>query len=319
VNTVVSLALPFFGLILLGYVCGKRLAYPEAGLKWMNFFIVYLALPALFFRLIAEAPFEKLSNWPFVIATTASTFAVFVLAFGVGMLATRGRVREATIQAVAGAYSNIGYMGPGLTLAALGQEAIVPTALIFVFDNILLFTLVPLLMSLGGAERMPPLPMARTIVLRVVTHPFNVAIGLAILFAYLGISLPAAVDTMLVFLKNAAAPCALFTMGVTVALRQVRSVPAEIPVLLAIKLVLHPLLVWVALSAIGDFPPVWVMVAVLMAALPPALNVFVLANQYQAYVERASTAILVGVVVSAGTVTLLLWLIAENRLPARLF
>jgi predicted permease len=319
VNTVVSLALPFFGLILLGYVCGKRLAYPEAGLKWMNFFIVYLALPALFFRLIAEAPFEKLSNWPFVIATTASTFTVFVLAFGVGMLATRGRVREATIQAVAGAYSNIGYMGPGLTLAALGQEAIVPTALIFVFDNILLFTLVPLLMSLGGAERMPPLRMARTIVLRVVTHPFNVAIGLAILFAYLGIALPAAVDTMLVFLKNAAAPCALFTMGVTVALRQVRSVPAEIPVLLAIKLVLHPLLVWVALSAIGDFPPVWVMVAVLMAALPPALNVFVLANQYQAYVERASTAILVGVVVSAGTVTLLLWLIAENRIPARLF
>jgi predicted permease len=319
VNTVVSLALPFFGLILLGYVCGKRLAYPEAGLKWMNFFIVYLALPALFFRLIAEAPFEKLSNWPFVIATTASTFTVFVLAFGVGMLATRGRVREATIQAVAGAYSNIGYMGPGLTLAALGQEAIVPTALIFVFDNILLFTLVPLLMSLGGAERMPPLRMARTIVLRVVTHPFNVAIGLAILFAYLGIALPAAVDTMLVFLKNAAAPCALFTMGVTVALRQVRSVPAEIPVLLAIKLVLHPLLVWVALSAIGEFPPVWVMVAVLMAALPPALNVFVLANQYQAYVERASTAILVGVVVSAGTVTLLLWLIAENRIPARLF
>jgi predicted permease len=56
-----------------------------------------------------------------------------------------------------------------------------------------------------------------------------------------------------------------------------------------------------------------------MAALPPALNVFVLANQYQAYVERASTAILVGVVVSAGTVTLLLWLIAENRIPARLF
>ena len=254
-----------------------------------------------------------------MIATTASTFAVFVLAFGVGMLATRGRVREATIQAVAGAYSNIGYMGPGLTLAALGQEAIVPTALIFVFDNILLFTLVPLLMSLGGAERMPPLRMARTIVLRVVTHPFNVAIGLAILFAYLGVSLPAAVDTMLVFLKNAAAPCALFTMGVTVALRQVRSVPAEIPVLLAIKLVLHPLLVWAALSAIGDFPPVWVMVAVLMAALPPAINVFVLANQYQAYVERASTAILVGVVVSAGTVTLLLWLIAENRLPTRLF
>jgi predicted permease len=56
-----------------------------------------------------------------------------------------------------------------------------------------------------------------------------------------------------------------------------------------------------------------------MAALPPALNVFVLANQYQTYVARASTAILVGTAVSAATVTALLWLIAEQRLPVRLF
>jgi hypothetical protein len=318
-NSVVSLALPFFGLILLGYACGRRLRYPEAGLQWMSFFIVYLALPALFFKLIAEAPFEQLNNWPFVIGTTLSTFAIFVLSFLVGMIALRGQVREATIGAVAGAYPNIGYMGPGLTLAVFGQEAIVPTALIFVFDNILLFTLVPLLMSFGGAQKMPALEMAWFIARRVVTHPFNIAIAAAILAAWLHVDLPTPIDTMLTFLKNAAAPCALFLMGVTVALREVRTVPGEIPVLLAIKLVLHPLVVWIVLSAIGGFRHEWVMVAVLMAALPPALNVFVLANQYRVYVERASTAILIGTAVSAGTVTLLLWLIAEDRLPTTLF
>jgi predicted permease len=318
-NSVVSLALPFFGLILLGYLCGRRLRYPEAGLQWMSFFIVYLALPALFFKLIAEAPFEQLNNWPFVIGTTLSTFAIFVLSFLVGMIALRGQVREATLGAVAGAYPNIGYMGPGLTLAVFGQEAIVPTALIFVFDNILLFTLVPLLMSFGGAQKMPALEMAWFIARRVVTHPFNIAIAAAILAAWLHVDLPTPIDTMLTFLKNAAAPCALFLMGVTVALREVRTVPGEIPVLLAIKLVLHPLVVWIVLSAIGGFRHEWVMVAVLMAALPPALNVFVLANQYRVYVERASTAILIGTAVSAGTVTLLLWLIAENRLPTTLF
>ena len=318
-NSVVSLALPFFGLILLGYVCGRRLRYPEAGLQWMSFFIVYLALPALFFKLIAAAPFEQLNNWPFVIGTTLSTFAIFVLSFLVGMVALRGQVREATIGAVAGAYPNIGYMGPGLTLAVFGQEAIVPTALIFVFDNILLFTLVPLLMSFGGTQKMRTLEMAWFIAKRVITHPFNIAIAAAILAAWLHVELPAPIDTMLTFLKNAAAPCALFLMGVTVALREVRTVPGEIPVLLGIKLVLHPLVVWIVLSAIGGFRHEWVMVAVLMAALPPALNVFVLANQYRVYVERASTAILIGTAVSAGTVTLLLWLIAEKRLPTTLF
>ena len=318
-NSVVSLAMPFFGLILLGYACGRKLRYPEAGLQWMSFFIVYLALPALFFKLVAAAPFEQLSNWPFVIATTASTFAIFVLSFAVVMVALRGKVREATIGAVAGSYANIGYMGPGLTLVVFGQEAIVPTALIFVFDNVLLFTLVPLLMSFGGTQEMRAREMVAFIARRVLTHPFNVAIGVAILAAWLRVELPAPVDTMLTFLKNAAAPCALFLMGVTVALREVRTVPAEIPVLLAIKLVLHPLLVWLVLSAIGGFRHEWVMVAVLMAALPPALNVFVLANQYRVYVERASTCVLIGTALSAGTVTLLLWLIAERKLPTALF
>jgi hypothetical protein len=118
VTSVATLAMPFFGLIFLGFVCGKLMKYPEAGLQWMNFFIVYVALPALFFKLIAAAPFEQLANWPFVIGTTLSTYVAFTLAFVLGLVVTGGRIREATIQGVVGSYANIGYMGPGLTIAA---------------------------------------------------------------------------------------------------------------------------------------------------------------------------------------------------------
>jgi hypothetical protein len=86
---------------------------------------------------------------------------------------------------------------------------------------------------------------------------------------------------------------------------------------LAIKLVLHPIAAWIIVSAIGDFGREWTLTAVLMAALPPALNVFVIANQYNVYVERASSAILAGTTLSVFTVTGLLYLIAENHLPYR--
>jgi predicted permease len=122
---------------------------------------------------------------------------------------------------------------------------------------------------------------------------------------------------MLVFLKNAAAPCALFTLGVTVALRPLKTVPVELPALVGIKLVLHPLIVWLVLSWLGDFGWEWTMTAVLMAALPPALNVFVIANQYKVYIEQASTAILVGTVLSVASVTGLLWLMSNHLLPQR--
>jgi malonate transporter and related proteins len=315
VLAVASLAMPFFGLIFLGFACGKLVRYPEAGLQWMNFFIVYLALPALYFKLIAPAPLEELTNWPFVAGTTACTAAAFALSFVVGRLISREGVRVATMQGVAGAYSNIGYMGPGLTLAALGQNAIIPTALIFVFDTVLLFTIVPLLMAVGSREPASIVSTIWSIVKRIATHPFNIATAVAVLAASYRYVPPGPIDTMLTFLKNAAAPCALFTMGVTVALRPLNRLPADLPVLLTIKMILHPLLVWLVLSTIGGFQREWIFTAVLMAALPPALNVFVLANQYQVYVERASTAILVVTLVSVFTVTGLLYLIANDLIP----
>ncbi|MCA0424399.1 MAG: AEC family transporter [Proteobacteria bacterium] len=316
---VLNLALPFFGLIVLGFFCGKIKRLPESGLAWMNFYIVYVALPPLFFRLIAATPFEELQNWWFVIGTTLSTYLVFVLSLGIGLAFYKGDLRPATIQAVLGAYSNIGYMGPGLTLAALGPKAAVPTALIFVFDNALLFSLIPFLMALGASEKLDVWGTMKLVVWRIVSHPFNIATFIAVLAAYFQYHPPAAIDTMITYLKNSAAPVALFALGVTVASRDMGKVPRELPIHLFIKLILHPLIVWVLLSLIGGFEREWVYTAILMAALPPALNVFVVARQYDVYIENASTGILIGTLVSIITVTGLLYLLTTNALPLNLF
>lgn len=289
--------------------------YPEAGMQWMNFFIVYIALPGLFFKLIASAPFDQLANWPFVIATTATTGIMFLISFLIGMVATKGDIKSSAVQAVAGAYANIGYMGPGLTIAALGPHAVVPTALIFVFDNALHFTAIPILMALGSGQSPRWSETLFFVVKRVITHPFNIASAAAIFAASIGFTPPPVIDTLLVFLKNAAAPCALFAMGVTVALRPFDGVPKEMPLLLFVKLILHPLIAWLILSSLGTFDREWVLTAVLMAALPPALNVFVIANQYKVYVQRASSIILAGTVLSVFTVTGLLYLISKDLIP----
>ncbi len=91
---------------------------------------------------------------------------VFVAGLAIGYVASRGDLAVAGIQAAATSYSNIGYMGPGLTLAALGPAATVPTALIFCFDNILIFTMVPLIMALAREDHVSPLAMAGEILRR---------------------------------------------------------------------------------------------------------------------------------------------------------
>src|ERR1700750_221911 len=156
---ILNLAVPYFGLIFIGYICGKAKGLPEAGLAWMNFFLLYVSLPALLFGIMSKTPFAELNNPPFLIATTLGTVTAFFLAMVAGKLLGGLSLREATLAGLSGAYGNIGYMGPGLALAVLGAKAAAPTALIFCCDSIFLFSIVPLLMALTDRDH-PSLPHA---------------------------------------------------------------------------------------------------------------------------------------------------------------
>ncbi len=67
---ILNLALRYFGLIFIGFACGRSKGLPEAGSAWMNFFLLYVSLPALLFGIMSKTPFEELNNPPFLIATT---------------------------------------------------------------------------------------------------------------------------------------------------------------------------------------------------------------------------------------------------------
>src|SRR5258707_7885575 len=311
---ILNLAIPYFGLIFIGFACGKGKGLPEAGLAWMICFLVYFPLPALLFGIMSKPPFAELNNPPFLIATTLATMSAFVLAMVLGRVVGELSLRKATIAGLSGAYGNIGYMGPGLALAVLGTKAAAPTALIFCCDSIFLFSIVPLLIELTDRDH-PSLWHALGVVARqIVLNPLIMSAVLGALVAALHIELPVALDRMIQFLQHAAAPTALFVLGVTVALRPFRRVPWEVPRVIAIKLLIHPLVAFGLMLLFGPFAQPWAATAVLMAALPPALNVFVIARQNDTWIEPASVAVLIGTFASVVTLTGVMWFIQSGRL-----
>ncbi|MBN9065678.1 MAG: AEC family transporter [Rhizobiales bacterium] len=285
----------------------------------MNIFVIYVALPALFFQLLSKTPIEKLTEWTFMFGSVFSTFIIFLTMFLSSLVLSRGEIAESTIRGLSAAYGNIGYMGPGLAILALGEQAAVPVALIFCFENIMHFTIAPMMMALAGSDREPPLQLAAGVVKKIALHPFIIATAFGVAAAAFGFHAPVALDRLLDYLAKAAAPCALFAMGVTLALRPLKRVPRELGAIALLKLVLHPALCYVMLSLVGNFSPTWVFAAVLLASLPTATNVFVIAQQYHVWVERASASILLTTVLSVGTVTALLYFITSGMLPPDLF
>jgi malonate transporter len=318
-SDVFGLVVPFFGLIFIGFAVARITRQPLEALGWMNTFIIYVALPAMFFQLLSKTPIEKLTEWSYIFGSVFSTFIIFCVMFGASLLWSRGEIAESTIKGLAAAYGNIGYMGPGLALIAFGEEAAVPVALIFCFENIMHFAIAPTMMAIAGGEKESPLTVALDVVKKIVLHPFIIATAAGVAGAYFAVSPPVPIERFLDYLARAAAPCALFAMGVTLALRPLKRVPTELGPIAALKLIVQPALCYVMLSLFGNFDPTWVFAGVLLAALPTATNVFVIAQQYGVWVQRASASILLTTCLSVATVTVLLYLIKSGQLPPDLF
>jgi predicted permease len=210
-------------------------------------------------------------------------------------------------------------MGAALSILALGDAAAIPLALIFCFENIMHFSLAPALMALSGKRKGSVLRLAADVLRSIVTHPFIIATAAGVSAAAFGVAPPVPIERLIDYLAQAAAPCALFAMGVTLALRPLNRVPTALFYIVPIKLVLHPALMYLVLSYAGDFNPVWTMTAVLLASLPTATNVFIIAQQYDAWVQRASASILVSTIVSVLTVSVLLYFVGTGQLPPDLF
>src|SRR5579872_7409234 len=126
----ISVVLPVFGLIAVGYaVAGTKLLREENG-EALADFVFAVAIPLLIFRTLALADFSGGSPWLIWIPF----FAVFALNWMLGDVLIR-RVfrrdaRAGLVGGISSAYGNTVLLGIPLTLAAYGGDGAVPMALI---------------------------------------------------------------------------------------------------------------------------------------------------------------------------------------------
>jgi hypothetical protein len=314
---ILSLALPFFGLVALGVIAQRRWRAGEEGLAWLNIFLVYFALPALIFLTVAKSPFEQLLNWPFVTATTSVTVMAFLIVLAASRWLFGSSMTSATLQGTSGSYGNVGYMGLPLSVAFFGPEAAVPAALVFCFDCATQFIVTAFLVTLAHerSEEAHWGEVAVRIASQVFTHPFIIATGLGVTASAVAFEAPTAIAASLDMLMRAAGPTALFALGVTVGLRKFEGLKPDLALVAGMKVVVQPVLALAVVSRIPDLPPLWLHVAVMMAALPTASNAFIIASQYKTYVEGASAAVIVTTIASAFTIPLLIYAINSGLLP----
>ena len=297
--SVLLITFPFFALVLCGYLAARSGVLPQPAIPGLNAFVLYFALPCMLYRFGASTPIGQLLD-P-AVAGVYLLCALIMVAGTVALTLRRQGWNNAAFGALVAAFPNTGFMGVPLLVALLGAQAAGPAILTIVVDMVITTSLCIALSRLDGAGTHGVGVALKNAFKGMATNPMPWAIALGGVASALQWSLPGPVDKTIAMLADAASPVALFTIGAVLArsqMNQHEQVPARdyVPIALA-KLLAHPLLVWavgMAATALGvPLSPFALTTLVLLAALPSASNVSLLAEKFGAHNGRVARIILV--------------------------
>jgi predicted permease len=316
-QSILVVTLPFFALVLCGYLAARRQLLPEAAVPGLNAYVLYFALPCMLFRFGASMPFATLID-PALIGVYALCGLVLVALM---VTATRRRVglKDAAFGALVAVFPNSGFMGVPLLVALHGEAAAGPVIGTLLVD---LFLTSTLCLALAHAESAgtdhdtdSAWRSAARALRAALANPQPWAITLGALAAATNLALPAPLAQFVKMLADSASPVALFTIG-AVLWRAGRHAHTRTPLrdylpIALVKLLLHPLLVAaVGLAARAAGLPVsgfGLTVLVLAAALPSASNVSLLAERFGADNGRVARIIMASTALAFVTFTLIAW------------
>ena len=312
---ILLITFPFFALVLAGFVAGKRAWLPLEAIPGLNGFVLYFALPCMLYRFGASMPVAQLLDASAFITYLFCALVTVGFALAISFNA-RIRWKDASLGALVAAFPNTGYMGVPLLVALLGTQAAGPAIVTILADLFVTSSLCLALSTLDTADEHGTLRALKNALKGVVVNPMPWAILLGALSSAIAFEMPKAVAQTVGMLADAASPVALFTIGAVLARSQILTKQGHaeplrwadyLPIAL-VKLILHPLLVLlVGATAIqlglplGKFP---LTVMVLVAALPSASNVAMLAERFEADSGRIARIILVTTAASFLTISL---------------
>ena len=301
---VLRVTFPFFALVLCGYMAARKGLLPLAAIPGLNGFVLFFALPCMLFRFGADTPIAQLLDAG--VFFTYLLCALLMVAFSVAVsLNARIRWNDASLGALVAAFPNTGFMGVPLLVALLGPEAAGPAIVTILVDMVITSSLCVALSRMDAAGEHGVAAAARKALAGVVRNPLPWAISLGGAFSFWNLALVGPVANTVGLLADAASPVALFTIGAVLARSQMLAHQrpqgtlrwADYGPVSLIKLLLHPVLVLLVGGAAVQLgvpiAPFALMVMVLVAALPSASNVSLLAERLGADNGRIARIILV--------------------------
>ena len=308
-NAVFEVSLPVFGIGLLGYFATHFGYFSRDHAAGLAKFVYNFAVPVLLFRTLADADLVGAIPWRLVLGYY-TPLAIF---YAAGMLVSRfvfGRdFAEQVITGFAFSYGNAILLGLPLALLTFGEAGALPFFILLAFHSLTTFTVTTIALEFGRSVGNSPALRIKKMLQGIAGNGIIIGVVAGIIFNRFGWELPSTLATFAAFMQNAVTPCALFALGATLTGYGIRGRLRQSGVIIVAKCILFPIVVWLSCRYVFDVDAMTAIVAVLLAAQPVGVNLFIFAEKYQTARAMASTAVFLSTTFSLFSIPLLLYFI----------
>jgi malonate transporter and related proteins len=308
-NSVLEVVLPVFGVLALGYLAARAGAFDDAANRGLSLFVFAFALPLLLFQAIASADLPGEVPWSFLASYYGGSFITMGLSMAVSRYAFRRRLDEQGVMALGAAFSNTSMLGIPLILTSFGSRAALPLFILLAVHSLALLPVTTGIIEAGRGKNQRIHLVAAAILRGLASNPIILGLVAGLLCNLIGLAIPATIQSITKSLGAAAIPCALFSLGASMTRYRISGNLSEPLILVILKTVIHPGVVWLLATRVFDLPNLWSSVAVTLAALPAGINGYLFAQRYNICVATTATAILISTGFSALTLSGLIYVL----------
>jgi malonate transporter and related proteins len=299
------IVLPIFALILAGWIARRTNALGPNATREVNRLVVYLALPALLFDIMANADPSEIWQPGLIAAFSAGCAIVFGCT--VWWRLAKGRhLADAAIDALNASYANTGFIGFPLILSLIGDAGMGPALITTILTVCVLFAFAIICIEIGLQTETRRSAIFTKTFISLCKNPLLIAPVFGALTMVSGLSVPEPLEKFLKLLGGAASPCALIALGLFLAgmsTKQAVSRKSTESILIGLKLIGQPLATFLVAGPLLQLPALTIHTAVLLSALPTGTGPFMLAEFYNREASLTGRVVLVSTVLSLLTIS----------------
>lgn len=293
-SVLVSVVLPVFGIVALGYLLGDRL---ELQARTLTRVAYYVFVPAFIFEAISRA------GTPLIATVKMALFMVLVhllaalAAGGIGRLLGRSREMIAALVMIA-AFGNVGNYGLAVIRFRLGEVAVAPATIYFVTVTVCAFVIC---VGAAGWAR----GGGRGALWGVLKTPALWAVVPALVVSEGSVTVPLMLSRMLGLLADAMIPVMLFALGLQLLEQKQVLLSKDVVLASGIRLLLAPAIAWLVAGGLA-FQGVEAAAGILQAGMPTAILVAIIARENRIVPEFVTSVVLVSTLASLVTLPVLM-------------